>query len=114
MPSVNLMNIEDLILNEIKLSSDNLDLFNIHDYAIFVQPDLIPEWWFNKLRPRPIKSTHNSSKLWAKVRAITYLTARYHRQGSWYSDDPTEKSPIDDVSLSDNDEQVNEKTDSIE
>jgi hypothetical protein len=98
----------DLILNEIQLSSDDINLFNIHDYAIFIQPAVVPQWWFSKLRQRPMKTTnlaHSSSMLWAKVRAITYMTTLGHRTGSWYSDDQTEISPFDDSSsLSDNDD----------
>jgi hypothetical protein len=102
----------DLILNEIQLSSDDINLFNIHDYAIFIQPAVLPQWWFSKLRQRPMKTTnlaHSSSMLWAKVRAITYMTTLGHRTGSWYSDDQTEKSPFDDSSssLSDNDDKPN-------
>jgi hypothetical protein len=103
-----------LILNEIQLSTNDMNSFNIHDYAIFVQPTLIPEWWFVKLRQRPIKTTNtsnNSSILWAKVRAVTYMTTLGHRTGSWYSDDQTEISQLDDTSsLSDNDEKTNLKT----
>lgn len=98
----------NLILNEIQLSSDDINLFNVHDYAIFIQSNLLPEWWAVKIQQRPIKTTNtlNSSNiLWAKVRAVTYMTTLGHRTGSWYSDDRTEISPMDDVaSLSDMDE----------
>ena len=102
----------DLILNEIPLSSDDINLFNVHDYAIFIQPSVLPQWWFNELRQRPVKTTnitHNSNVLWAKVRAVTYMTTLAHRTGSWYSDDQTEKSPFDDdtSSISDTDENPN-------
>jgi hypothetical protein len=86
----------DLILNEIPILSDDINLFNIHDYAIFIQPRLVPQWWFSKLRQRSVKTIHSSSILWAKVRAVTYMTTLAHRTGSWYSDDQTEKSPFDD------------------
>jgi hypothetical protein len=101
----------DLILNEIQLLSDDINLFNIHDYAIFIQPALLPQWWFNKLRQRCVKSIHSSSVLWAKVRAVTYMTTLGHRTGSWYSDDQTEISPFDDNTslLSENEEKNNEK-----
>lgn len=99
-----------LILNEIALSSNDINLYNIHDYAIFVQSNLLPQWWFIKLRQRPIKvinTLNNSSKLWAKVRAVTYMTTLGHRTGSWYSDDQTENSPMEDTSsLSDSDENI--------
>ncbi|CAF4136726.1 unnamed protein product [Rotaria sp. Silwood2] len=90
----------DFILNEVKLPSNGINLNNIHDYAMFVQPKLLPQWWFAKLRQRPLKPITNSSILWAKVRAVTYMTSLLHRTGSWYSDDQTEKSPIDDISSS--------------
>ncbi|CAF0952281.1 unnamed protein product [Adineta steineri] len=101
-----------IILNETPLSSDDINLFNVHDYAIFTQPTVLPECWFAKLQQRPIKSVHvtnnSSSALWTKVRAITYMTTLAHRTGSWYSDDRTEHSPVDDeASLSDNDETFN-------
>jgi len=105
-------NDRNIILNEIQLSTNDINLFNIHDYAIFVQQTLLPQWWFIKLRLQPIKTTNtsnNSSKLWAKVRAVTYMTTLGHRTGSWYSDDETEKSQIDALSLSDNDEKPNPK-----
>jgi L-rhamnose mutarotase len=97
-----------LILNEIQLSSNDLNQFNIHDYAIFVQPSLLPDSWGIKHQQSSMKLTTNNNTcniLWAKVRAVTYMTTLAHRSGSWYSDDPTETSPMDDVSsLSDNDE----------
>lgn len=100
----------NLILNEISLCSDDIEHFNVHDYAIFVQENLLPQWWFDTLRQRPIKlnnTLHNSAKLWAKVRAVTYLTTLAHRTGSWYSDDQTEKSPNDEASsLSESEEQI--------
>ncbi len=105
-------NDRNIILNEIQLSTNDINLFNIHDYAIFVQQTLLPQWWFIKLRLQPIKTTNtsnNSSKLWAKVRAVAYMTTLGHRTGSWYSDDQTEKSQIDSLSLSDNDENPNPK-----
>ena len=105
----------DLILNEITLLSDDINLFNIHDYAIFIQPRLVPQWWFSKLRQRSVKTIHNSSILWAKVRAVTYMTTLAHRTGSWYSDDQTEKSPFDDDDetslLSENKFQLNDVQD---
>ncbi|CAF4799445.1 unnamed protein product, partial [Rotaria magnacalcarata] len=77
---------------------------------MFVQPALLPQWWFNKLQQRSIKTINNSSsRLWAKVRAVTYMTSLGHRTGSWYSDDQTEKSPIDDISLSDDNDDKNNK-----
>ncbi|CAF1616835.1 unnamed protein product [Adineta ricciae] len=101
----------DLIVNETHLSSDNTDSFNVHDYALFIQPSVLPQWWLEKLQQRPPKSPNtmnNSSKLWTKVRAITFMTTLAHRTGSWYSDDRTEISPMDEeLSLSDNDENVN-------
>ncbi|CAF3535670.1 unnamed protein product [Rotaria socialis] len=100
----------DLILNGVQLLSNDIDFYNIHDYAMFVQPALLPQWWFNKLQQRSIKTINNSSKLWAKVRAVTYMTSLGHRTGSWYSDDQTEKSPIDDISLSDDNDDKNNKT----
>lgn len=100
-------NSSKIILNEIPLSTDDLNLFNIHDYAIFVQQNILPQWWLVKIQQRPVKSSHNSNKLWAKVRAVTYLTRLVHRTGSWYSDDQTEVSPTDDTSLSDIDEKNN-------
>lgn len=103
----------NLILNEIPLTTNDIDLFNVHDYAFFVQPTLLPQWWSLKLRQRPLKSTNalnSSSKLWAKVRAITYMTTLGHRTGSWYSDDRTEVSPDDTASLSDNEEKTDIKS----
>jgi hypothetical protein len=103
----------NLILNEIQLATNDINLFNVHDYAIFIQPTLLPQWWSLKLRQRPLKSTNtlnSSSKLWAKVRAITYMTTLGHRTGSWYSDDRTEVSPDDTASLSDNEEKTDMKT----
>ncbi|CAF1439723.1 unnamed protein product [Rotaria sordida] len=100
----------DFILNEVKLSSNDINLYNIHDYAVFIQPTLLPQWWFAKLRQRPMKTITNSSKLWAKVRAVAYMTSLGHRTGSWYSDDQTEKSPIDDVSLSSDTDDKNNNT----
>jgi hypothetical protein len=103
-------NESNLILNEIPLATNDINPFNIHDYAIFVQPNLLPQWWFIKLRQRPIKiinTLHNSSKLWAKVRAVAYMTTLGHRTGSWYSDDQTENSQMDDTSsLSDSGEKL--------
>lgn len=108
----------NFILNEIPLPTNDINLFNIHDYAFFVQPTLLPQWWAMKLRQRPLKAMHtlsNSSKLWAKVRAVTYMTTLGHRTGSWYSDDRTEQSP-DQTSPSssssslDNEEKLNIKT----
>lgn len=84
-----------LILNDIILSSTDTKSFNVHDYAIFVQPVVLPQWWFNEIRQRSTKITANttsSSALWAKVRAVTYMTTLAHRTGSWYSDDQTGKS----------------------
>jgi hypothetical protein len=109
----------NLILNEIPLSSNDINLFNIHDYAIFIQPNLLPQWWFIKLRQRPIKiinTINNSSKLWAKVRAVTYMTTLGHRTGSWYSDDQTEISVLDDTSsLSDDgNEKINMELNDLE
>ena len=106
-------NESNLILNEIPLSSNDIILYNVHDYAIFIQSNLLPQWWFIKIRERPpvknINTFNNSSKLWAKVRAVTYMTTLGHRTGSWYSDDQTEYSPMDDdnaSSLSDSDEKA--------
>ena len=93
----------NMILNEIPLSSDDIEQFNVHDYALFIQENLLPQWWFDKLRQRSMKnnnSLHNSTKLWAKVRAVTYMTTLAHRTGSWYSDDQTEISPTDEASSS--------------
>ncbi|CAF1160220.1 unnamed protein product [Rotaria sp. Silwood1] len=102
--------IPDLILNEVKLPSNDIDMYNIHDYAMFVQSTLVPQWWFAKLRQRPMKTVTTSSILWAKVRAVTFMTSLRHRTGSWYSDDQTEKSPIDDVSISSDTDDKNIKT----
>lgn len=99
-----------LIVNEIPLCSDEIEHFNVHDYAFFVQENLLLQWWFNTLRQRPMKlnnTLHSSTKLWAKVRAVTYLTTLAHRTGSWYSDDRTERSPNDESSsLSESEEQI--------
>ncbi|UJR28749.1 hypothetical protein I4U23_009976 [Adineta vaga] len=101
----------DLILNEMQLPSDDMNHFNVHDYALFIQPTVLPESWFEKLQQQPSKSPtsmNNSSKLWTKVRAITYMTTLAHRTGSWYSDDRTEVSPMEEqLSLSDYDENLN-------
>ena len=102
----------DLILNDEQLSSVGLKQFNVHDYAIFVQPALVPQWWFIELRQRPVKTSPTAasvSMLWAKVRAVTYMTTLAHRAGSWYSDDRTERSTLEDddeqaLSISDPDE----------
>jgi len=106
-------NERNLILNEIELPTNDINLFNIHDYAIFIQPTLLPQWWFIKLRQRPTKTKNtlnNSSGLWAKVRAVAFMTTLgNHRTGSWYSDDQTEESQIDAASLSDDDENIHLK-----
>jgi hypothetical protein len=107
-------NESNLILNEIPLSSNDINLYNIHDYAIFIQSNVLPQWWFTKLQQRPIKvinTLNSSSKLWAKVRAVAYMTTLGHRTGSWYSDDQTENSPMEDTSsssssLSDSNEKI--------
>ena len=98
----------DLILNENLLSSTDTSQYNIHDYALFMQGNVLPGWWSTHVKQRPLKtptSPTHSSLLWAKVRAVTYMTTLAHRTGSWYSDDRTEMSPNDDddiSSLSDN------------
>jgi len=98
-------NSSNIILNETPLLTNDFNLFNIHDYAIFVQSNILQPTWLSQFQPRPVKSPHNSNKLWAKVRAVTYLTRLVHRPGSWYSDDQTEISPADDDrSLPDTDE----------
>lgn len=91
----------ELIVNETPIPADELELFNVHDYALFVQPALVPQWWFEKLHQRASKSSTNSnttSKLWTKVRAVAFMTTLGHRTGSWYSDDRTEQSPSNDQS----------------
>jgi hypothetical protein len=101
----------EFIVNETVLSSTDPSQFNVHDYAIFVQPAILPHFWFTQLKQRLVKANHvssSSSVLWAKVRAVTYMTTLAHRTGSWYSDDRTEKSPDDNddiSSMSDHDEQ---------
>ena len=89
----------DVILNDEQLSSVTIKQFHVHDYAIFVQPALVPQWWFIELRQRPVKTSPTAasiSMLWAKVRAVTYMTTLAHRAGSWYSDDRTERSTLED------------------
>ena len=85
----------DLLLNDVLQLSTDPQYFNVHDNALFIQPTLLPQWWFEQLRQRdvkPVQVVNSSSGLWAKVRAVTYMTTLAHRTGSWYSDDRTEKS----------------------
>lgn len=85
----------DLLLNDVLQLSTDPQHFNVHDNALFIQPTLLPQWWFEQLRQRdvkPVQPVNSSSGLWAKVRAVTYMTTLAHRTGSWYSDDRTETS----------------------
>lgn len=105
-------NVVDLILNDIVLTSTDPNHFNVHDYGLFMQSTVLPDWWSTTIKQRPVKtpsSANHSSSLWAKVRAVTYMATLAHRAGSWYSDDRTEISPNDDQddisSISDNEGQ---------
>ena len=96
----------DLILNDVLQLSTDPNHYNVHDNALFNQPTLLPQWWFAQLRHRevkPVSPGNSSSILWAKVRAVTYMTTLAHRAGSWYSDDRTEKSLGENGDDEDND-----------
>ncbi|CAF1259406.1 unnamed protein product, partial [Didymodactylos carnosus] len=91
--------------NDIHINVNNT--YNVHDFAYFVQPYILPSWSLT-LKTKPSQKQHlsNSNVLWAKVRAITYLTGRKHRHGSWYSEDPTEITEMDVDDKMEEDEMV--------